>query len=264
MQSAPAHAAPLLAVQQLHFSYHTASTLSNVSLTLEPGQIIAILGPNGSGKSTLLKLLLGHLPCQAPILWQGRPLVNWPRRELARVVAYLPQTPTWEPAQSIADALRLGRAPYWGALGLESADDEKTLLAVAQSLELSDLLDRRMDELSGGQRQRVLFGRCLVQEPAAMLLDEPDTYLDLKHQFDLSNLLRDLARRRNMAFLLASHDLNLAASLADQIILLHQGEIAASGPPGEVLTEEILSRVYGLAMERIERAGGRVVIVPRG
>jgi iron complex transport system ATP-binding protein len=113
-------------------------------------------------------------------------------------VAYLPQSPSYEPEQRVAEALRLGRAPYWGAFGIESTRDAQVVGEVARLLALDDLLARRMDELSGGQRQRVFVGRCLVQEPRALLLDEPNTFLDLRHQVELSQLLRRLARERQV------------------------------------------------------------------
>jgi ABC-type cobalamin/Fe3+-siderophores transport system ATPase subunit len=253
----------LLNAQGVTFAYHDVPALSSVSLSLAPGQIVALLGPNGSGKSTLLKVLLGHLPGEGAIQWDRRDLSSWRRRELARFVAYLPQSSTWEAGQTVLDALRLGRAPYWGALGLEAASDEKAVGSVAQTLGLAPLLQRRMDELSGGQRQRVLLGRCLVQQPKAMLLDEPNTFLDLKHQTELSQLLRDLAAQRQIGIVMASHDLNLAAMFADQVIVLREGQVAAMGPPADVLQPEMLARVYGLPMERIERAGSWPVLVPR-
>jgi iron complex transport system ATP-binding protein len=253
----------LLEARHLGFAYGGAAALGGIDLTLAEGEVVAILGPNGSGKSTLLKALIGHLRAAGEIRWRSRPLADWPRRQLARLVAYLPQSPSWQAGQSVADALRLGRAPYWGPLGLESAGDEKAVRSVADQLYLADLLRRRMDEVSGGQRQRVLLGRCLVQEPSAMLLDEPDTFLDLKHQIELHRLLRELAGKQNLGILLASHDLNLAALFADRVIILSQGKIAAAGKPDEVLVPSVLEEVWGVAMDRIERPGRAAVLAPR-
>ena len=264
-------ARPLLEARDVHFAYdarqagslHHNGVLRGVSLSLGSGEVVALLGPNGSGKSTLLRVLLGQLPADAgTVRWEGRDVASWPRRELARRVAYLPQSPTAEVDQSVVDVLRLGRSPYWGAFGLESARDAEVVAEVARTLDLSDLLDRPMDRLSGGQRQRVFVGRCLAQEPAALLLDEPTTFLDLRHQVELLQRLRGLARERSVAVLLASHDLNLAAALADRAVLLDQGIVAAEGPPGDVLREDVLSRVYGVRMRRVEGAGERAIVVP--
>jgi iron complex transport system ATP-binding protein len=205
--------------------------------------------------------LLAQLPATGEILWEGKPLPQWSRRDLARRVAYLAQSSGAEPALRVSDVLRMGRAPYLQAFGIESARDVQVVAEVAKSLELTGLIDRHMDELSGGQRQRVLLGRCLVQEPAVLLLDEPSTWLDLKHQIELGQLLVDLARARNLAVLMASHDLNLAAQFADRMILLSQGEVAADGSPGEVLQPALLERVYGVPMRRFE-TDGRVRVYP--
>jgi iron complex transport system ATP-binding protein len=175
-------------------------------------------------------------------------------------VAYLPQAPTADADHLVADVLRLGRSPYWGAFGLESARDADVVRDVAATLELTDLLGRTMDQLSGGQRQRVFVGRCLAQEPAALLLDEPTTFLDLRHQVELLRLLKRLAKERQVAVLMASHDLNLAAALADRAVLLDAGAVAAAGTPSEVLEPGLLLRVYGVSMERVVAGAGAIVV----
>ena len=210
--------------------------------------------PNGSGKTTLIKCLLGDLSGSGSIQWFGRELHLWRRRELARKVAYLPQSAAYQESQSVSEVICLGRAPYWGAFGLESAGDVHVVARVAAQLGLGDLLDRRMDELSGGQRQRVFLGRCLAQEPQALLLDEPGTYLDLRHQVELCNHLRALARTKGIGVLMAMHDLNLAAAYADRVILLDQGGVAAQGNPDKVLRPE--NSLTGLRISH-RQAGSR-------
>jgi len=171
-------------------------------------------GQTAPARARSFAALLGLIEARERFSGSIERLPNGPVASWRGKIAYLPQNPTYEPAQTVADVLRLGRAPYWSAFGIESPRDEKIVNDVAQSLALGDLLLRRMDQLSGGQRQRVFVGRCLVQEPLAMLLDEPNTFLDLKAQVDLSQLFRKLARERNIGLLLASHDLNLAGSFA--------------------------------------------------
>ena len=216
----------LLNAHDISVSYGERPALRGVDVSICPGEIVALLGPNGSGKSTLIQSLFGHLPSSGNIEWFGKSLTSWNRRELARELAYLPQTPAFEPGQRVADVLRLGRSPYWSAFGIESARDETIVQSVAQQLGLTDLLDRPMAELSGGQRQRIFVGRCLVQEPAALLLDEPNTYLDLKHQVELCKLLRGLASTQSIGVIMALHDLNLASTFADRVVLLNNGAIA--------------------------------------
>jgi len=251
----------VLSAGEISFAYGERAVLRAVGLSLASGEVVALLGPNGSGKSTLIKALLGHVHASGEIAWAGRELRAWPRRELARTVAYLPQFPTAEVGQTVADVLRLGRAPYWRAFGLEDERDVRVVRDVSAMLGLGDLLDRPLHELSGGQRQRAFIGRCLAQEPAALLLDEPGSALDLRHQVDLCRLLRRLAKERGAAILMASHDLNLAAAYADRLILLDDGAVAAEGPADRVLDVALLSRVYGVEMERVERPGHRRPLV---
>src|SRR4051812_40618974 len=226
----------LLVSTNLSFSYGDRPALREVSVSLDAGEVVVILGPNGSGKSTLIRTLLGHLhPKSGMIEWDSRPIQQWRRRELARRVAYLPQSPTADPDQTVHDVLRLGRAPYWQAFGIESSRDAVVASEVAAKLQLTDLLRRPIGELSGGQRQRVFIGRCLAQEPAALLLDEPNTFLDLRHQVELLRLLRSLAKDQKLGVLMASHDVNLAGAHADRLIVLQAGSIAAQGAPTDVL-----------------------------
>lgn len=253
----------LLEAHNLHFSYGHRPVLRDVSLHLAVGEVVALLGPNGTGKSTLLRVLLGQLHASGSILWNGREVRSWTRRELARIVAYLPQAPAADDEQPVSDVLRTGRAPYWGAFGIESERDVQVVGEIARQLELSELLDRPMGELSGGQRQRVFLGRCLVQEPKALLLDEPNTFLDLRHQVDLVRLMRRLSRQQGIGVLMASHDVNLAGMSAARLVLLNQGSIASDGTPSEVLEADRLSQIYGVPLRRITPEGGVPVIMPQ-
>ena len=204
--------AELLQAINIHFAYGDRPALRGISLSVSAGQTIALIGPNGSGKSTLIQSLLGHLRATGSITLDGRPITGIPRREFARHVAYLAQSPSFEPGQTVLDVLRVGRAPYWAAFGLESPGDAAVVRDISAQLSLDDLLDRPMEQLSGGQRQRVFIGRCLVQQPTLLLLDEPDTYLDLRYQVELAKLIRALATDTRIGVLWASHDLNHAAA----------------------------------------------------
>ena len=255
--------ASLLNVRGLTFAYADQEVLHGIEFSLAAGEIVALIGPNGAGKSTLLRCLLGQLHAGGSIHWEDKELAAWKSRELARRIAYLSQTPTWDVDQRVIDVLRLGRAPYWSAFGIESDADAQVVARVAEKLALNDLLNRPLEELSGGQRQRVFIGRCLVQEPVAMLLDEPNTHLDVRHQVELGRLLQHVARESNVAVLMASHDLNLAALTADRLVLLNEGRTEASGSASDVLRPEVLQKAYGVEFERIERAGAVPVIIPR-
>jgi iron complex transport system ATP-binding protein len=255
----------LLRATGLTFAYDATPVLREVDITLAAGEVVTLIGPNGSGKSTLIKALLGQLKADGSIAWEGKELSNWRHKELAQKVTYLPQNPSWDVEHRVKDVLRLGRAPYWSAFGIESKRDGEVVENIARQLSLMDLMNRRMDELSGGQRQRVFVGRCLVQEPAAMLLDEPNTFLDVRHQVEMGSLLRNLAQEQQVGVLMASHDLNLAGIIADRMILLHNGKSIANGTPDAVLRPEFLSEAYGVKMERIDRGpAAPPVVMPVG
>ena len=259
---------PALSITNATAAYARTPVLHDISLDLHPGEVLALVGPNGSGKSSLLKLALGTLRATSgDVTWFGRPLRGWPRRDLARRVAYLPQAPTGLPGQTVADVLAAGRSPYWGAFGVESRGDRDAVSAAADLLGIRDWLSRPLDTLSGGQRQRAFIARCVAQvldtSAAAILLDEPDTYLDLRHVSELDATLRRLARDRGIGILLASHDLNLAAGAADRMALLADGRVIATGTPGEVLTADRVAAAYGTPVDVFDRAG-RPVVLPAG
>ena len=253
---------PLLQARAINFAYGARPVLHDVSLDLFKGQVVALIGPNGSGKSTLIKLLCGHLRGQGQITLMGAPLAKWRKRMLARKLAYLPQSPSFEPSDRVYDVLRLGRACYWAAFGLESEHDIDAVASTAKILSLEDFLDRRMDELSGGQRQRVFVGRCLVQEPSILLLDEPNSFLDLRHQVDLLKLLQKLAHECQLSVLMASHDLNLAGAFSDQLLLMSEGRLTARGTAEQVLQPDIIEQAYGLPMT-ILASGEHRMLIPK-
>ena len=242
----------LLDAKDVAFAYGHRRVLSGVTLQLLAGEVVALLGPNGAGKSTLIRSLLGQLHSSGEVVWDGRPLRAWGRKELAKKIAYLPQSPLVDPGQRVAEVLRTGRAPFWGAFGIESREDARIVQEVAGTTGITELLPRLMGELSGGQRQLVFVARCLVQQPVAVMLDEPDTFLDLKNGMALTGLLRRLTRETNLAVMIASHDLNLAGEFADRLILLNEGAVAAQGTPARVLDPELVGKVYGIRMRRID------------
>jgi iron complex transport system ATP-binding protein len=253
----------LLDVRSISVAYGSRVVLRDVSLKLREREVVALIGPNGAGKSTLIRALLGIVRATGGIVWQNQLLHSWSRRRLARLVAYLPQSPLHEPGQRVIDVLRLGRSPYWRLFGLESPRDEEVVREIASQLRLADLLNRPMEEISGGQRQMVFLARALIQEPRAILLDEPNTFLDLRHQVELMSLLRNLAKEQNVAVLMASHDLNLAASLSDRLVLLDNGTVAASGSADVVLDPDLIERVYGVAMQRVKLPDGAAALLPK-
>lgn len=253
---------PVLRCHELSVRFGSRIVLDRVSLALDPGRLVALLGPNGSGKTTLLRALAGLVPADpGQVLLDGRELRSVARQTIARHVAYLPQAPTVIESQRVAELLLTGRLPHRGPLGFDSPADAETVRDLAGQLELAELLDRRLGSLSGGQRQRAFIGRCLAQQPRVLLLDEPATYLDLRHQVELHRLLRRLADEKQLAVLLASHDFNLAATHCDELVLLDAGRVIARGDGDAVLQPELIERVYGVKVLRAQ-VDGEIVLVP--
>ncbi|HEX8726121.1 MAG TPA: ABC transporter ATP-binding protein [Gemmatimonadaceae bacterium] len=238
----------------------------DVSFVASRGRMTAIAGPNGSGKSTLVRALLGRRPpVSGRITIDGTDLAVLSRGEVARRVAVVTQREEMAFPTPVRDYLALGRFPHRGAWhGSVAADREAIAHAVALA-GITPLLDRAMDTLSGGEWQRVRIARALAQGGDAMVLDEPTTYLDIAHEMEAFELLGRLARD-GMAVLLVSHQLNLVARFADQLVLLHDGRVAASGTPDDVMRGEVLERVYGwpLVVTRDPAVGAPALVPLRG
>jgi iron complex transport system ATP-binding protein len=251
MLSRPLSDAPtaILTCTDLVVRFGKSTVLDGVSLDVRAGEIVSVIGPNGSGKTTLIRAMLGFVkPASGTAAVAGD-------------VGYLPQVPGVLPGQRVGDVLLSGRPSQHHSFGLETRHDVEVVESIAKRLELAGLLNRSIDTLSGGQRQRAFVGRALASEPKSLVLDEPATFLDLKHQVELYHLLRDLCRERQLAVLIASHDLNLSAAYCDRIVVLNKGKIVADGAPREVLRAQLLSDVYGVALNRLE-VEGQVHIVP--
>jgi len=254
--------AKLLVMDGVSVMRQSTCVLNAASLELSPGTLTALIGPNGSGKTTLLRAAVGLLESSGRILWNELDRSGYRRRELARVVAYLPQGASWVEGQTVEATLRAGRAMHAGAFGFESPLDVQVVSEIAAKLSLEPLLGRLMSSLSGGQQQRVLLGRCLAQQPRALLLDEPATFLDLRFQLEVYGLIRRLCRQDGLGVLMASHDLNLAGEFADRVILLKEGKIVATGEPSEVIRAAILADVFGVKMIELRDGRGRYVVTP--
>jgi iron complex transport system ATP-binding protein len=261
----PADAAPLLEASGISFGYGKRPALRGVSVYARAGEVVALLGPNGSGKSTLIRVLLGQLHGAGTVRWRGADARSLSPKALARRVAYLPQQPTQGAEQTVAEVVAMGRYPHLGLLGLEGERDCQVVGESMRAMGVEAFADRGVETLSGGQRQRVYLARCLAQEPEALLLDEPDSYLDLKRIAELARALRGLADGRRLAVVLATHDLHLAAAIADRVVLLDDGTVVAEGSPRAVLTRENLAKLFGVNAAGTEEGGewGMRIVLPR-
>jgi iron complex transport system ATP-binding protein len=258
---------PPLRITQLAASYGPRPILSNVSLTVEEGQVVALVGPNGVGKSTLLRVLSGVVPARGgEARLNGVDLLRLPPAERARRVAVVPQMIKLPEAFTVGELVLMGRTPHLPLWGGETRQDCEIAWQAMRRTHIEDLADRRVDELSGGEQQRVVIARALAQEPQVLLLDEPTAHLDLKHQVAVLELVRSLAHEHGLAVLLTLHDLNQAAQYADRVALLHQGHIVAEGSAQAVFTPKRLSEIYGVpvAISRHPTRGTPIVLSGEG
>lgn len=235
----------------LRLGYAGGTVVDGACITLVPGRVTALVGPNGSGKSTLLRALARlHLPRGGTVLLgDGTPALDLPARDFARRVTLLAQSRPTPTGVRVRDVVGYGRHPYRGRWRTGDPGGEH---AVARAMELTGvaaMADRPVDELSGGELQRVWLATCLAQDTGVLLLDEPTTFLDLRYQVELLDLVRDLADRHRIAVGVVLHDLNQAAEVADHVVLLHEGHVRGDGAPAEVLTEELLTPAYGIRVE---------------
>lgn len=231
-------------VRQLTYDYpHFGLRPQNFSL--HRGELLAIIGPNASGKSTLLKLLAGLLPpASGAVLLDGQPVASLSLRERARRIAVVQQeSPLLFPVRVLPFVLQ-GRHAYLRTLGFESEADLDVARQALAATRTTPLAERLMQELSGGEKQRVLLARALAQQPELLLLDEPTLHLDVGFQVQLLQLVQQLARREGYGVVLVSHELNLAAEFADNVLLLHQGRALRFGAPAEVMEREVLEQVF--------------------
>lgn len=251
----------LKGVQYRHHGAQRAA-IDGVSLAIAPGRITALLGPNGAGKSTLLQLLLGTLaPAAGTITFRGRSLASWPRKEMARTIGVVPQGEA-EPLFSVREIVAMGRYPYLGAWQREGPDDLAAVTRAMERCAVTEFADRWLSTLSGGERQRVRLARALAQEPSVLVLDEPTTSLDVRHEMTTFELLHGLCAD-GATIVLATHNLNLAARYADDLLLLQHGLLVAHGAPELVVTAERISTVYEWPVSIVRHSSGAPQVVPR-
>jgi iron complex transport system ATP-binding protein len=252
-----------LAARDVRVTLGGNTILDGVDLTVATGEWVAVIGPNGAGKSTMLRAVGGLLPVAGSISIFGTPAARLSRRQRARLVATVAQAPVVPAGMAVFDYVLLGRTPYIPPLGRESAADLAAAGEVLTRLDLHRFAGRELATLSGGERQRVFLARALAQGAPLLLLDEPTTALDIGHQQEVLDLVDELRRDHGLTVLATMHDLSIAGEYADRMVLLASGRVAASGPPREVLTEELLATHYSARVRVIEGDHGPLVVPVR-
>lgn len=250
-------------IVEVSVAYQERTVVKDVSLSVSQGEWLCLIGPNGSGKTSLLKAVAGQLKNVAGrVEFNGQAIGNVSTRELARLVAVVPQLPVIPAGMDVIDYVLLGRTPYIPYFGTESQLDLQIVRDVLDRLDLTHLSSRPVDLLSGGELQRAVLARAVAQHAPILLLDEPTTGLDIGHQQQVLELVDSLRGQEKLTVLSAMHDLTLAAQFADELVLLVEGGVVAQGTAQEVLTQESVRKYYGAAVEVLHDPRFGVAVVP--
>lgn len=241
-------------------SYGPRQVLHDVDVDLMPGGVTALIGPNGSGKTTLLKGLCRLAAAQGSITLDGVEVNTYSPRDFAKRLTVLAQQRPTPTGLTVTEVVELGRHPYRGRLRRADPEGPEAVERALSLTKLHDLAHRPVSELSGGQLQRVWLATCLAQQTDVLLLDEPTTFLDLKHQMSLLDLLRELADLHHLTVAVVLHDLEQAADIADHVVLLQEGSVVSAGTPAQVMTSQRLSEVYEVPISVAEMPDGALAI----
>ncbi len=255
-----------LHASHLKLGYDNKIIADDLSVAIPDGAFTVIVGPNACGKSTLLRALCRLLkPSAGEVMLDGKNISSFATKALARELGLLPQTSIAPDSITVADLVSRGRYPHQSLLKQWTQADKQAVEAAMAATNVSQLADRSVDELSGGQRQRVWVAMALAQQTPLLLLDEPTTYLDIAHQIELLDLFRQLNRERGQTMIAVLHDLNHACRYADHIIAMRDGKIVAEGEPAEIITAELVERVFGMPCMIIDDPLSHTpLVIPRG
>lgn len=251
-------------VKDLCFSYGNKRILDGVNVTFDEPGLYCIVGPNGVGKSTLVKCILGIYKIESgSILLDGHDLSEFTPKDLAQVIGFVPVTSSDIFSMSVLDTVMMGRYPHQ-KMGMPSEFDWKIVKRALNMMNVRHLALSDMDELSAGQHQKVAITKGLAQTPRVLVLDEPTSNLDAKHQLQVTETLREIALKVGMCVIMVSHDLNLSARYADKIVVMEPpGRVYCTGTPKEVMTAETITKIYGVECEVIEHKGRPHIILER-
>ena len=253
-----------LVLESVAVTYGDRVAVAPFSDTVTAGEWVGLIGPNGAGKSSLLRSIGGLVKHDGVVSVDGDRLGALSDRERATRVAYVPQEPLIPDDMTVTDYVLLGRTPYIGYWSSESAHDRRVVAETLDRLRLGDFAHRLLGALSGGERQRVVLARALAQQAPVLLLDEPTSALDIGHQQQALELVTELRTMQSLTVISALHDLTLAGTYTDRLVMLHEGRVVATGPATEVLTAERLGAVYHVCVTvETDPEDGAVIVVPR-
>jgi iron complex transport system ATP-binding protein len=253
----------VISFEHLTVRYAETVALNQVTSQAADGEWLGVIGPNGAGKTTLLNAIARLLPFSGSITICGRPAAKLSRRQLARLVAFVPQRPVLPPDMTVDDYVLLGRTAHIGYLRTETAHDLQVCAGVLDRLDLAAMAGRFLRTMSGGELQRVVLARALAQEAPVLLLDEPTSALDLGRRIDALELIDEIRREQSLTVLSAIHDLTLAGQFADRLLLLANAQIAMTGSAADVLQDEILSEHFGAGVQVMTTDTGDIAVISR-
>jgi iron complex transport system ATP-binding protein len=253
-----------LSADNVTLAYDQRIIAEQLSVEIPDHSFTVIVGPNACGKSTLLRALSRMLkPSEGRVLLDGQVIQSLPAKQVARTLGLLPQSSVAPDGITVGDLVSRGRYPHQGLLRQWSAEDERVVREAMEQTGVAELAGRYVDELSGGQRQRVWIAMALAQQTPLLLLDEPTTYLDIQHQIDVLDLCAELHEEQGRTLVAVLHDLNHAARYATHLIALRDGKVIAQGPPGDIVTAELVEDVFHLRCQVIEDPEtGTPLVVP--
>lgn len=250
----------IIDINGIEFGYSSESVLKNVTAKIEGPKFVSILGPNGVGKSTLIHCINKILSArEGTVMIDGKDVKEITIKEMSKIVGYVPYSSNDTFPLTVVDTVLMGRHPHSHRGSLD--EDLDIVYDTLELLEIQDLAMRSFNELSAGQHQKVMLARGLAQQPQILLLDEPTSNLDVRHQIDVAKLLKDLSVQKQILVIMICHDINIAAKYSDEIILMHEGTIFDVGTPKEVITEDNLRTVYNVVCKVIDDDGSPHVIL---
>jgi iron complex transport system ATP-binding protein len=253
----------VISFDEVTVRYGATIALDGITGRVGDGEWVGLIGPNGAGKTTLLGAIIRLLRYDGVITINGLPVSTLGRRQLARLIAYVPQRPVLPPDMTVSDYVLLGRTAHIGYLRSETAADRQACAAAIERLDVGAMSGRTLRAMSGGELQRVVLARALAQDAPVLLLDEPTSALDLGRRMDALELIDEVRRERSLTVLSAIHDLTLAGQFADRLLLLSGGQVAATGGPADVLTDGVLAAHFGHGVQVLTTDTGDLAVIAR-
>jgi len=252
-------------VEGMSFNYDSHEVLNDVTLDIEPCKVTCVIGPNGAGKTTLLKVIASILkPTKGTVYLDFKDLRLYNPKEVARVIAYSEPNISKSIPVKVLDLIITARYPFQGNTQFfEDPNDLRIVDEVCRELNITYLLNKRLDQVSSGELQRVLIATALVKNPKVLLLDEPSAFLDIRYRFEVLRYVKEVTTKYGLTTVVALHDLQLASMFCDEVVLMDRGRIVKYGTVNEVLTSDVIKDVYGVDVEVITLSDNSLVIIPK-